>query len=78
MMTQIMTKMTKVSLSQAVYSTWYHHYDHSENEYAITEQDLFLVPDNLSDINDRVTGNMQKKIETVIIKLHTPPCSNTK
>ncbi len=65
-------------MSQAVYMSWYHHSDQLEREYAITVWALLLVPEICNDVLESLTGDMMEKIETVIVKLHTPPCLNTK
>ncbi len=65
-------------MSQAVYMSWYHCSDQHEHECAITAWALSLVPEICNDVLERLTGNVREKIETVINRLHTPPCPNTK
>ncbi len=60
-----------------MYTSWYNRSDRLEHEYAITAWALSLVPEIRDDVLERLTGDMREKIETVIVKLHTPPCPNT-
>ncbi len=56
----------------------YHRSDQLEHEYAITACALSLVPEICNDVLERFTGDTRDKIETVIFKLPTSPCPNTK
>ncbi len=65
-------------LSTNIYISWDKNKEKREHDYAITAWSLSLLPEICSTVSKSFDRDKKRIVESVIKKLHQPPCPNLK
>jgi hypothetical protein len=68
--------ITDEGLGEQVLKAWNKRRTKLEHEYAVAGWALSVLPEVRADALERITGEHRDMIESVVLRLHVPPCPN--